>query len=129
MPRTILRLLLAVLGVIVIVRIGLTSAVLGPEWLPGVTGSTPTLDSEFRFLAVLATAAGVLLIWVSRAPERHAVLLHVLLAATMTGGLARLYSGVVVGWPARPAVIAMAIEMLAPPLAWALYAAMRSGSR
>ena len=115
-----LRIVLTLLGLLIIGRFGFTGAVLGPEWLPGADLITPTLDSEYRFLAVCAAGLGVLLLWLSRAPLQHPALLHNM-ATTFAGGLARMTAASVMEWPARPALVAMVIELAVPLLAWALW--------
>jgi hypothetical protein len=120
MSRTILRVLLATLGVILIGRFGVTGTFYGPQWLPDLSAISPTLDSEYRFLSLLAAALGVVLLWTARAPEQHMALLSIVLTGTFLGGIARLGSALEVGVPERPALIATAIELIAPPLAYLL---------
>lgn len=129
MIRNALRILLVALGAILIVRFGITGAVWGTAWLPGAEVATPTLESEFRFLSVIAATAGALLIWYARAPDRNAVPVAVLLAGAFLGGLIRVVSAFEMGMPARPALIATVIELLAPPVAYLLLRLDRSRRR
>ncbi|GAA2915084.1 hypothetical protein Acy02nite_91600 [Actinoplanes cyaneus] len=87
---------------------------------PDETNGTPYLDSEYRFLGMWWAAAGVLLWWSLRAPQRRAVVTRALLGVMALGGVARLLGIAMTGLPPVPFRVSMAVELLVIPalLVW-----------
>ncbi len=83
-----------------------------PEALVGLA----SLDSQNRFYGTTFMVYGALLWRCALDPAGHAPVLRVLLAVFFAGGLARLLSVAVVGWPAPPIIALAALELLLPPL-------------
>ncbi|MFI1993727.1 DUF4345 domain-containing protein [Actinoplanes sp. NPDC020271] len=119
MNRRILLTLLAVLGAIPIAT-GVTAVVGGLSFSPDDTSGTAYLDSEYRFLGVWWTAAGVLLWWSLRVPQRRAAVTRALLGVMVLGGVARLLGVILAGPPPVPFRVSMAVELLVIPalLVW-----------
>ncbi|MFT4560530.1 MAG: hypothetical protein ACI9BW_000264 [Gammaproteobacteria bacterium] len=107
-----------ILSGIFIVGVSLTHIVLGHSWLPDTMSVTASIDSEHRFYASIFLMYGVALVWCSRAvPERRSVF-HFLLLTLFVGGLARIVSVSVSGWP-HPLFISLAVlELIVPPVLW-----------
>ena len=105
------------------VLIGALHLVLGPgaevllgAQLPAEALADPVLDSQNRFYGVAFSVYGVLLFLAASDLERYGPVLKVLLWVFFAGGLARLVSIALVGWP-PPLVLALtALELLPPPL-------------
>ncbi|MEU8816201.1 DUF4345 domain-containing protein [Actinoplanes sp. NPDC048796] len=115
MNRRILLILVAVLGAIPIVT-GVTAVVGGLSFSPDDTSGTAYFDSEYRFLGVWWTAAGVLLWWSLRAPRRRAAVTRALLGVMVLGGVARLLGVILTGLPPVPFRVSMAVELLVIPV-------------
>ena len=129
--RRVLQALMAALGVILVIRFAAPGVIGGAEPF-AVDGAVDVLlDSEFRFLSVLAGATGVAFFWMIARAEQHKTLFTILAAGAFVGGLARLVSMAQYGLPADKAVIATAIELVAPviaiPLMWSVAAAHARG--
>lgn len=93
---------------------------LGAEALLGVTLSPetlsdPSLDSQNRFYGTSYMLYGILLWICTRDMRRYASIFSTLLLMTFAGGLSRIISAMIHGWPA-PAITALAaVELLLPP--------------
>lgn len=93
--------LLATIGALGVVPLatGLLGIARGPAGAPGGAPTTPSVDSEYRFVNVFWAAAGPALWWsLARADER-AGFTRVLLGLAAVGGLPRLLSVRRTGWP------------------------------
>ena len=113
--RRVLLVVLCVLGVVV-VGSALLAIVGGPPAAPGGGPVPPSIDSEYRFAHVIWLGVGVVLFWSLRRPAEHALVTRVLLVVAACGGLARLISLAVVGWP-HPVYIGIGIvELVVVPL-------------
>lgn len=84
--------------------------------LPG----NPLLDSNLRFLGGVWLGLGLAAFWM--VPRLHAqtVLFRVVWGAIFIGGLGRLLSMLVVGWPPAPLIAFTVLEIVGAPLfvAW-----------
>jgi hypothetical protein len=111
-------LLLAVLWVLGAVPIasGLFAIVMGPQFAPGGGVTTPSVDSEYRFVNVFWLGAGLILYWSLLNPAPRALVTRVVLILAATGGIARLISAAVVGWPHPIFVGTIALELIVVPL-------------
>ncbi len=112
--RAVLVVLLTVVGAIAVVGGGLgmvLGAVTGPEE-QYVAVST---SSEYRFLSGVWLVLGVSLWWSLVRPASRAAVTRVVLIAAIGGGVGRLVSLLVEGWPG-PFTAALAIELLALPV-------------
>lgn len=80
--------------------------------LPG----NPLLDSNLRFLGGVWLGLGLATFWM--VPRLHAqtVLFRVVWGAIFIGGLGRLLSMLVVGWPPAPLIAFTVLEIVGAPL-------------
>jgi Domain of unknown function (DUF4345) len=76
----------------------------------------PSINSQNRFYGVSYALYGVLL-WISAADlKRYGPLFRTLLLMTFVGGLSRIASVILLGWPA-PMIVALALsELSLPPI-------------
>ena len=126
MQRKALQTVCALMGVIAIGRFALPGLIWGAEWIDaGAAG--PFADSEVRFFAAILLAVGALFFWIVPRIEQHVTLLRILMAGMFLGGLARLLSMALLGTPARPALVALVIELGVPPAALLLQRGLRAG--
>ena len=96
--RTALLGTLGVLGAIPVAT-GVLGIVGGPERAPGGAATTPSVDSEYRFVNVFWVAAGILLWWTLRRPAERATITRGILGLAAFGGLPRLLSVARTGLP------------------------------
>ena len=112
--RAVLIVLLTVVGAIAVVGGGVgmvLGAVTGPEE-QHVAVST---SSEYRFLSGVWLVLGLTLWWSLVRPAYRSTITRVVLIAAIGGGIGRLVSLLVEGWPG-PFAAALAIELLALPV-------------
>jgi hypothetical protein len=114
MKRTILQIIIGLVGVLLIVRFGILNILFGSNWvlIHGETDSS--LDSEFRFQAGVMCAVGFVFLWMLPRIEKHNVLFPILAAGAFLGGLARVVSIVQFGTPPISALFAMTTEIAIP---------------
>jgi hypothetical protein len=113
--RKSLQVLLALFGATTIV-ISLLHIVLGPATIPGSIPVNATMDSEDRFYATLLLAYGLTLLWCVRHVEHKAKIVYLLLLTFFIGGLARIVSILMVGWPNAFFTAMTVIELMLPIL-------------
>lgn len=114
MKRTVLQIIVSLVGVLLIVRFGILNIVFGSQWVLIDGKADAFLDSEFRFQAGIMCAAGGVFLWMVRRIEQHGVLLAILATGSLLGGLARVVSLVQVGTPPFSALFAMTTEIVVP---------------
>jgi hypothetical protein len=117
--RTALLATLAALGAIPVAS-GTTGMLRGTAAMPGGVATTGSTDSEYRFVNVFWTAAGVLLWWSLRHPEQRASVTRLVLALASFGGLPRLLSWARTGAPHPVFRATIALELVVVPavLVW-----------
>jgi hypothetical protein len=112
-----LRVVIIVGGIFIIV-VSLTHIALGHSWLPDTMPVTASIDSEHRFYAAIFLMYGVTLLWCGKAVSERRSVFHFLLLTLFVGGLARIVSLSVHGWP-HPLFITLGVlELMVPPLLW-----------
>ena len=91
---------------------------------PGPDETSRYFDGEYRFLNAVWLVVGLTLWWSLAQPVSRAVTTRVVLAAAILGGLARLLSAAVVGWPSTEFRVALVVEVAVIPvlLAWHVHA-------
>ena len=113
-----------------ILLVALTHIVLGPNAdillganLPAMALLDPTIDSQNRFYGAAFGLYGVLLILASNSLAAYRSVLLWTLALFFVGGVARLVSVALVGWPPALVVVLLLLELLLPPALafWLLY--------
>jgi hypothetical protein len=115
MGRRTLLVVIAVLATVPVLS-GLLGIVVGPGALPGGGPVNATIDSEYRFTNVFWLAAGLLIWWSLRRPERRADVTRLILAIASLGAVPRLISVAVTGWPHPVFIGALVLELLVVPL-------------
>ncbi|MFC8796704.1 DUF4345 domain-containing protein [Promicromonospora sp. NPDC057138] len=115
MGRRTLLVVIAVLGAVPVLS-GLLGIVGGPAALPGGEAVNATVDGEYRFVNAFWLAAGLLIWWSLRRPEERAAVTLVILAIASLGGIPRLVSVVVTGWPHPVFIGALVLELFVVPL-------------
>lgn len=78
----------------------------------------PSLDSQNRFYGISFTAYGVLFWIASRDLARYNILLRVLIVWFFLGGLMRLVSVALKGWPSDMVWALALSELILPPILW-----------
>ncbi len=80
--------------------------------LPG----NPLLDSNLRFLGGVWLGLGLAAFWMVPRLRAQTVLFRVVWGAIFIGGLGRLLSMLVVGWPPAPLIAFTVLEIVGAPL-------------
>ncbi len=103
-------------GGLVPVLAGLAGVIMGTGMIDWPDSFSIKLDSHYRYLSGLLLAIG-LGFW-STIPkiERQGARFRLLTFIVFTGGLARLVSVYVLGWPARPMLFGLGMELIVTPL-------------
>ncbi|MFE0098972.1 DUF4345 domain-containing protein [Streptomyces sp. NPDC059009] len=96
--------------------IGIYHLVLGIASVPGETSAGATVDSRERFYNAIFLGYGLAWIWVVRQAPIRAQLVRGLAAIMLIGGLGRLLSAAVHGWPHWFQIPLTVIELVLPPL-------------
>ncbi len=92
-------------------------AMLGAQVSPEMLADA-TLDSQNRFYGASFTLYGILF-WIAAGDlARHRTLLHILLLWFFLGGLVRLVSVVLKGWPSDMVCALALSELILPPVLW-----------
>jgi Domain of unknown function (DUF4345) len=89
----------------------------------------PVLDSHIRFFAGLWIGVGALLLVFASDVIRYATPLRILLGSVALGGVGRLVSVCLVGWPSAIVVALMVFELVAMPLLLAWHARLVRSER
>lgn len=113
--RQVLIGVLAILG-IVPVATGTMGMVLGPAGAPGGAATTASVDSEYRFVNLFWAAAGALLWWSLRDPDKRSRVTQSVLALAAAGGVPRLLSWRRTGAPHVAFKGALVLELVVVPL-------------
>jgi len=115
MNRRVLIVVLAVLGAVPVAT-GLLAIIGGPTVAPGGGPTTASIDSEYRFVNVFWLGAGLILWWTLLKPQPRALVTRTVLALAAIGGLARLLSVLIVGWPHPVFIGTIVLELVIVPL-------------
>jgi hypothetical protein len=110
-----LRVLALLMG-IGCVAIGLFHVVAGIVAIPGEGGDDATIDSWSRFMGAIFAGYGAAWIWAARQRPIPASAIRWLAGVFLLGGLARVLSLAVHGWPQWFQVMLAVIELVMPPV-------------
>jgi hypothetical protein len=102
------------------IGIGAFHLVLGIDSVPGEGLAGATVDSRERFYGALFLGYGALWTWAARQVPVPSRLVRWLSAVLLLGGMGRVVSIAVHGWPQWFQVVLTAIELLLPPIFLAL---------
>lgn len=119
--RQAVRIFVWIFGVICCL-IAFAHIAVGPRAIPGAVEVNAIMDSEDRFYSTLFLGFGAALLWCAFDLQRRGSALKFLLAIFFCGGLARLISLAVTGYPSHLFFTLMWIELLLPPLVWYVHA-------
>ncbi|MEV8315116.1 DUF4345 domain-containing protein [Streptomyces sp. NPDC059900] len=112
----VLRVFAWVMGV-ACVAIGLFHVIGGNAAIPGEADAGATIDSLGRFLGAIFAGYGLVWLWAARQDPVPARVVRWLAAVFLLGGVGRLLSLAVHGWP-HPFQVALAVMELAFPPLW-----------
>ncbi|GAA2652984.1 DUF4345 domain-containing protein [Streptomyces lunalinharesii] len=98
------------------VAIGVYHLVLGIASVPGEEATGATVDSRERFYNAIFIGFGLAWIWAARQAPVPAAAVRLLTAVFLLGGVGRVLSLFVHGWPHWFQVPLAALELLLPPL-------------
>ena len=90
--------------------------VLGPVYVALGVPRIVLLDSNLRFFGGVWLGLGLALCWLIPTIERQTVLFRVLWGMIFIGGIGRILSMMLLGWPPVAFVVFTAIEMVGAPL-------------
>ncbi|MET9675773.1 DUF4345 domain-containing protein [Streptomyces sp. NPDC006482] len=96
--------------------IGLFHVVGGNAAIPGEADAGPTLDSLGRFFGAIFAGYGLAWLWAARQDPIPAKVVRWLAAVFLLGGVGRLLSLAVHGWPHSFQVALTVIELVFPPV-------------
>jgi hypothetical protein len=94
---------------------GAAGVVLGPG-LVDETGAPIAADSHFRYLSGLLLGIGLAFVTTIPRIEAQKARFSTLAAIVVIGGLARLLSLLLLGYPDRPMTVALVMELVVTPL-------------
>ncbi|MFC7450268.1 DUF4345 domain-containing protein [Rhodococcus daqingensis] len=105
------------------VAIGFVHVALGIDLVPDMGSSGVTADSQSRFFGAIFVGYGVAWIWAARRSPIPAVAVRWLAGIFLLGGVGRLISIAVHGWPHWFQIVLTVIELALPPVFFWLSAA------
>jgi hypothetical protein len=110
---------------VAMVLAGLSHVVLGPSAdvllgakLPAHVINDPSFDSQNRFYGAIFTLYGALIWLAADDLARYRTVLRLVLLWFFIGGLVRLLSVALRGWPSELIVVLTLLELVVPPLLW-----------
>ncbi|MDH3500688.1 MAG: DUF4345 domain-containing protein [Acidimicrobiia bacterium] len=109
-------------AVLYVFRFGLPGIVLGGDYIADGADVTAQLDSETRFLSMVALGVGIGSLWLARNYETFAKGALLLVVISFLGGLTRLVSMAVIGVPGFIAIVAIVFEIVIPVVTLVLLA-------
>ncbi|MFF1557010.1 DUF4345 domain-containing protein [Streptomyces sp. NPDC058279] len=98
------------------VAIGLFHVLGGNAAIPGEADAGATIDSLGRFLGAIFVGYGLTWLWAARRTPVPAAAVRMLTGVFLLGGLARVLSIAVAGWPHAFQVVLMVVELALSPV-------------
>jgi hypothetical protein len=115
MSLTALRIILGVLGLVPIF-IGVTGMFSGLERLVPDCEFSSDSDGQYRYLSAIYLGFGVLILWIQSRLASEVQLFRILIAMVFVAGVARALPLLTLGLPRTPVLIALAFELVFPPV-------------
>lgn len=109
------RIITILLGLVPIF-LGVTGVIFGAAEHSGGNDVAAALDNQYRYLAAVYIAVGLMILWSAGDIKGRALLLRFAMLGWFLGGLARIMSWMTVGEPASWQVNALYVELILPPL-------------
>lgn len=110
-----LQICLAILAVTPLL-FGLLGLVFGADRLSDGLPVSPSLDSQFRFMSGWYLALAGIALWIIPRIETETQIFRIVCACLFVGGLARIVSGLQMGWPQPVMIAGTVVELLVPLL-------------
>ena len=122
MKRIVLRILLAIAGLLILFRFGAPALIfgatgpgpLGNRWLEEGTTATLLLDADLRFFGAMMIGIGITFFWAISKVEVLGPLIYILAGAVAVGAAARIYAFITYGNPGTAGTIPIVIEVILP---------------
>ena len=102
------------------VLIGLEHLIIGPQAVPDTGDLTATDDSQNRFFSAIFAGYGLAWVWAARQSPIPREVVRLLAAVFFAGGLARLLSVALHGWPHWFVIALTVVEFALPPVFFSL---------
>jgi hypothetical protein len=115
MSLTALRIILGGLGLVPIF-IGVTGMFSGLERLVPDCEFSSDSDGQYRYLSAIYLGFGVLILWIQSRLASEVQLFRILIAMVFVAGVARALPLLTLGLPRTPVLIALAFELVFPPV-------------
>jgi hypothetical protein len=117
MGRKALQVITAILGLVPVLTGAIGLLGLGdPLYAAAKLPAFPVLDSNMRFFAGVWIGLGLAILWLVPRIERETVLFRFIWGAIFIGGIGRLLSILLAGWPPVPFIGFTALELFGAPL-------------
>ena len=110
-----LKLLVLLIGVVCVV-IGVAHFGFGIASVPGERSAGATVDSRERFYAAVFIGYGLAWIWAARQHPIRAIHVRWLAGVFLLGGIGRIVSIAVHGWPQAFQTVLTVVEVVLPPV-------------
>ncbi len=118
MSKRFLQIINAIIAImtIVLASMSMLYGVSSPIYEHGTIPMIPALDSNLRFFGGLGLGLGLALLWLTPNIERQTILFRSLWIAAMLGGIGRIISMYIIGFPPEPMIIFTFIEVPLAPI-------------
>jgi hypothetical protein len=124
MKRLVLRILLAIAGLLMVFRFGVPALIfgatgpgpLGNRWLEEGASATLLLDADVRFFGAMMIGMGIMFFWTIVRIEELGSVIYILAGAVECGAIARIYALLKYGNPGSAGIIPIIIESISPIL-------------